>query len=173
MESSDEDLAARCDLASLYDRYARRLLSFLSARGVPDGDLDDVHQDVWIRVHGALSARPFSGHFRGWLFQIARNLVIDRRRKTVPESPLPGDDEFTTTLHDSPAEALTRKEVYDQLSRCLEHLEAREAAVVRGRTGGQSYDEVCAELGIDRNLAYKIYHTATARLADCMRRAGL
>ncbi len=170
LEASDEELAVRRDLAELYGRYARRLLAFLSSRGVASADLDDLHQEVWLRVYRGLAERPFAGHFRGWLFQIARNLVVDHARRPVRGLPLP-DDEF----HDSgpgPAEVLTRRELFEQLERCLGRLEQREAAVVRARTAGLGYEELCDSLGIDRNAAYKIFYQATARLAECMKRAG-
>jgi RNA polymerase sigma factor (sigma-70 family) len=138
---------------------------------VSSNDLDDLHQEVWVRVYRGLGARPFTGHFRGWLFQIARNIVIDHGRRPVRGLPLPGDDEFH---HDGPTppEVLTRRELFEQLERCLGRLQRNEAAVVRARTAGHGYEDVCSTLGIDRNAAYKLYSQATARLAECMKRTG-
>jgi RNA polymerase sigma-70 factor (ECF subfamily) len=169
-EASDEDLAARHDLAGLYDRYAHRMLAFVSSRGVPAHDLDDTLQDLWVRVHNGLQARAFTGHFSGWLFQIARNLICDRARRPAGPGALP--DEDRTVDMETPQAVLTRREVHDQLQRCLEHLDDKERRIVRARTAGEGYDEVCDGLRIDRNTAYKIFHKATARLADCMKRAG-
>lgn len=169
-EASDEDLAARCDVAGLYERYAHRMLSYASSRGVPAHDLDDLAQELWVRVHNGLKARPFAGHFSGWLFQIARNLIADRARKPVLAEGMPGDDFLETG--DTPQAILTRREVHDQLERCLGHLEERDREIVRARTAGEDYDEVCEALRIEKNTAYKIFHKATARLAECMKRAG-
>jgi len=168
--TSDEDLAARCDLTGLYDRFAQRMLAFVSSRGVPPHDLDDTLQEVWIRVHNGLKARTFTGHFSGWLFSIARNVVCDRARKPALPDGLPSED-----LHadlETPQAILTRREIHDQLTRCMERLEDRERFIVRAKTGGDDYEEICQHLRIDVNTAYKIFHKAKGRLAECMKRAG-
>jgi RNA polymerase sigma-70 factor (ECF subfamily) len=167
---SDEALAARRDVAGLYERYAGRMFAFVSSRGVAAHDLDDVLQELWVRVHNGLRSRPFSGHFSGWLFQVARNLLIDRARRPAALAELPADD--PTADHDTPQVILTRREVFDQLERCLQRLDDRERALVRARAAGQGYDELCASLDVERNAAYKTFHRATARLAECMKRAG-
>jgi RNA polymerase sigma factor (sigma-70 family) len=128
--------------------------------------------DRAVPVFRALGKRSFTGHFRGWLFQIARNLLIDLGRQAVRGLPLPQEDEFRSG-GPGPADDLLRRELFEHLERCLRHLEPREAAVVRARTARLGYDEVCVDLGIDRNAAYKLFSRAMARLADCMRRAGL
>src|SRR4051794_14545211 len=88
----DEELAACRDLSGLYGRYAHRILAYISSRGVPSSALEDTVQEVWVRVHNGLAARPFEGHFSGWLFQIARNVIVDRARKPAPPHELPPDD---------------------------------------------------------------------------------
>lgn len=168
---SDEELAALCDVAGLYERYAHRMLSYVSSRGVPAHDLDDLLQELWIRVHNGLKARKFEGHFSGWIFQIARNLIYDRGRKPDRKlEGLPADD--LMAMVDSPPNTLTRREVYEQLTRCIGGLEERERSIVQARTAGDKYDEVCHTLRIEKNTAYKIFHKATAKLAECMKRAG-
>jgi RNA polymerase sigma factor (sigma-70 family) len=168
--TSDEDLAARCDLTGLYERYAHRLLAFVSSRGVPSHDLDDTLQEVWVRVHNGLKARPFSGHFSGWLFQIARNVLCDRARKPASPDGLPAE-ELNANV-ETPESILTRREIHDQLARCLERLDDRERQIVRARSAGEGYEDVCVSLNIEINTAYKIFHKAKAQLAECMKRAG-
>src|SRR5262245_9530523 len=75
---------------ALYDRHAKRLLAFLGGR-VSESALDDVSQNVWAKVWQALPTGFRGGNFRAWVHQIARNAVVDQRRKRGCE-PLPDED---------------------------------------------------------------------------------
>src|SRR5262245_24161416 len=84
-DSSDETWqVARNACEELYVRHARRLLAFLSAR-VHGSDLEDIHQGIWERVWERLPDGFHGGNFRAWLFQIARNYLIDHSRKRRPQ----------------------------------------------------------------------------------------
>jgi RNA polymerase sigma factor (sigma-70 family) len=169
-QPTDEDLAARRDVGALYERYARRLLAFLGGLGVPPAQLDDVHHDVWLRVCKALEQKPFEGHFRGWLFQVARNLVTDRARSRRDAAPLPPPD-LVAGKGGSPLEGLLSAEEKAVLARCLGRLEMREAAVFTLRASGASYDEVCQQTGLDRPTAYRLSFEATKKLTSCVEQA--
>ncbi len=184
-DTTDEDLAAACarrDSAparrhaetafrTLYDRHARRLLAFLGGR-VDSVLVEDVHQDVWAKVWQATPTGFNGGNFRGWLFQIARNVVIDHQRKRKPE-PL-GDDanlvdhRQPSALHEIEAE---RRAV---LAKCLERLEranAKVAELVRCRVAGESYDSICARTGTRPDKAYRVFHQAKAQLQACVEKS--
>lgn len=168
---SDEALAAAGDVAGLYARYARRLLAFLAGRlGVPAADLDDVHQDVWVRVTKALRDRAFAGHFRGWLFQVARNRVIDRGRKRREEGDYPED--IAAGEGPTPLDDLIGREERAALERCLGRLDEQEARVLRLRLAGADYDEVCGELGLVKDVAYRLAFEGKRKLTECVERQG-
>ncbi len=64
----------------LFATWNGRVSAFVRARGV--ADLDEVVNDVFVKAFAAIGS--FSGDeraFRAWLFQIARNRVIDEYRK--------------------------------------------------------------------------------------------
>ena len=169
---SDEQLAARRDVGALYERYSRRLVAFLGGLGVAARHLDDVHHDVWVRVCKALEQSTFKGHFRGWLFRIARNLVTDLARSPRRDlAPLPEPDR----LHGrqtSPLDGLLNQEEKTILQRCLEALGQQEAAVFSLRAAGSGYDEVCERLDMDRTTAYRLNYEATKKLTWCVEQAS-
>ncbi len=97
----------------LFERVARRLVGFLRARGAPDPD--GLANEVLLR--GFRNIHDFEGNeiqFRAWMFTIARNLLIDERRKRsrrpdsvatepaeMPDTPSPGaGEEFTDRIVD-------------------------------------------------------------------------
>lgn len=67
-------------------RYQHRLLRYLLFLTGNRELADDLFQDVWMRV--LVRGAQFNGQarFETWLFTIARNLVIDHRRKRVMAS---------------------------------------------------------------------------------------
>jgi DNA-directed RNA polymerase specialized sigma24 family protein len=67
---------ARDAFERLYRRHASLLLAFLAARARPS-DRDDLHQEVWRRAWDHLLQQFDGRDFSAWLFQIARNALID------------------------------------------------------------------------------------------------
>jgi RNA polymerase sigma-70 factor (ECF subfamily) len=73
-------------LDELIVRYQHRLLRYLLFLTGNRELADDLFQDVWMRV--LVRGAQFNGQarFETWLFTIARNLVIDHRRKRIMAS---------------------------------------------------------------------------------------
>ncbi len=161
----------------LYERYRWRLLGFLKGLGVGEA-LDDVHQDVWLRIWQHLPAKFGGQNFRAWLFQIARNRVVDLGR--VKKQPATGE-ELSGRADPrplGPVEVLIGRELGEaeldrarRLEECLRELEQQNAdgaALVRGRLGGQGYDELCERLRLARQRAQRLFHTLKEQLQRCV-----
>ena len=127
-----------------------------------------MHHDVWVRVCRALAEKPFQGHFRGWLFAIARHLVIDRQRSRRKALPLPDD---LLDQRDAPPVRAIRAEERDRLERCLKRLDQAEARMFRLRSAGADYTEACQELGIDVKVGYRLFEEAKRKLTGCVQKA--
>ena len=156
---------------------AERIRPFVARRIAPP-EVDDVLQDVFVRVQRGLASLRDEERFTSWLFQIARNSVADhqraRARHPIPASPfdddraaLEDDDDreaaralsacvslFVAQLRSPYREAVTLVE--------LEGLTAREAAeivgisvsgmksrVQRGREQLRRLFEQCCEIALD------------------------
>lgn len=71
----------------LFARHHRDVLRYLAhMTGRPD-EAEDLAQEVFIRVIGALRNGGAIGHERGWVFAIARNLLADRHRDRLRQAP--------------------------------------------------------------------------------------
>ena len=163
---------------ALWHDVAARIRPFL-ARQVPAAEVDDVLQDVFVRLQRGLPGLRDEERFTSWLFQIARNSVVEhhrtRARHPLPDAPTdgddlplePGDDDrgaarslsacvslFVARLPSPYREAVTLVE--------LEGLTAREAAdmvgvslsamksrVLRGRAQLRQLFEDCCEIAVD------------------------
>lgn len=104
-DPSDEDLIEAFNrgdagaLDILVERYKKPLHSFLVRMTKCHAEADEVFQDTWIRV--ITKSKGFrKGSFKGWLFRIAHNLVIDWNRRdwkqVSMDAPLGGNDNDST-----------------------------------------------------------------------------
>jgi RNA polymerase sigma-70 factor (ECF subfamily) len=187
VEMTDDELAAACALRNespqdrekaeaafrtLYDRHAKRLLAFLGGR-VSTTAIDDVHQNVWVKVWQALPTFR-GGNFRAWVHQIGRNVVIDHLRKRK-NAPLAEEGELIDHRQGDAARS-EETERRDALARCLEKLEeanARMADLVRSRVAGESYEAYCIRTGMPADKAYRAFHQAKAQLQACVEQQSL
>jgi RNA polymerase sigma-70 factor (ECF subfamily) len=161
--------AAHAAMEVLYHRHVRPLRLFLSARVGQQADVEDVLQVVWQQVWHHLPGGFTGGNFRAWLYQIARNAVIDHHRKPRLE---PRDDlgMRPDPRASSPEAGLVEQARQEALRRCLEKLEPGLAALVRARLAGETYEAICSRLNLAPSRAHKMYHQAKKQLRACVER---
>ena len=82
---------------ALYDRYFERVLGYVRLRIRDEPTCEDVTSTVFTTALAQLRRFRGDGTFAGWLFQIARNAVLDVQRKPAAV-PLP--DEATSSEPD-------------------------------------------------------------------------
>ena len=66
-------------LSMLMRRHQSGLMGFLTLR--VGTEAEDLYQETWTRVAKALPSYRDQGTFKAWLYQIARRLIIDLRRR--------------------------------------------------------------------------------------------
>jgi RNA polymerase sigma factor (sigma-70 family) len=159
--------AAQDACAELYWRYARPLAAFLSAR-LDRSRLEDAHQDIWKRVWQHLPKSFRGGSFRAWLYQVARNYLIDLRRK--PRLSALGDEQALPAAAPEAEQHWIQEEHRDLVRHCLEKLAAPAAELVKARLGGERYPDICRRLNLQPNQAHKLFHQAKAQLRSCVQR---
>ncbi|MBR7107667.1 MAG: sigma-70 family RNA polymerase sigma factor [Lentisphaeria bacterium] len=123
---------------TLYFRYRQMLYGYLNnmLHG-NQAESDEVFADTWTRVIDKLPSYRDDGKFSAWLFRVAKNIFIDRIRRTRPESHSALDDENMPELPDdnaiSPDRMLnasdTGKAIMDALNRLPE--EQKEVFLLR------------------------------------------
>lgn len=91
MEASDTELIRAYTAGDerafeeLYYRYRRQLYGYLNNLIQSNsGEVDEVFEETWLRVIDRLSKYRDDGKFSAWLFRIARNIFIDRVRRSKP-----------------------------------------------------------------------------------------
>lgn len=179
---------------ALWQDVATRLRPFV-ARQVPPPEVDDVLQDVFVRMQRGLSSIRDEERFTSWLFQVARSSVAEHVRAKARHplardehvelpSLAPDDDReasrslsscvslFVAQLPSPYREAVTLVE--------LEGLTAREAAdmvgisisgmksrVQRGRQQLREMFDQCCEIALDARGKVTDYAPRTPRCSSC------
>jgi RNA polymerase sigma factor (sigma-70 family) len=65
--------------------YGKRLFGFIRGRVNSDEDAEDILQEVWYQLSNVVDVNEID-QMSGWLFQVARNKIIDKYRKKTPDS---------------------------------------------------------------------------------------
>jgi RNA polymerase sigma factor (sigma-70 family) len=150
-------------ISDVVTREQSRLRSFIRRR-VPDPrDAEDILQDVFYRLVEANRLLMPIGDITAWLFQVARNRIVDLWRKPRPESfsQTAGEDDEGTVLrmedllpspHAGPEALLARHLLLDQLAMALAELpEAQRRVFVAHELEGRSFQQIAAETGENLN----------------------
>jgi len=165
---SDEALVRRAQadparFGPLYERYAGEIERYFLARvNGHEALAQDLTSQVFTRAVAALP-RYSAGAFRGWLYQIARNLLIDRYRRQRPTTPLDG----IATLHanDPPLdEQVIAEEARLQLQGALDNLGEPQRSILRLRLQGLTGPEIAAQLGLSHEAMKSAQYRAMAKL---------
>jgi len=153
------------NLERLWDQYSRRLGAFIRSRVWDEAEAEDILQEVFIRVHRNLCCQPQWDKPESWIYQIARNLIIDhyRRRREMVEIP-----ESVPAAPDLPEEdpeavlALSLKEMIDELP------ESYRQALILTEYQGLSQKQLAANLGISLSGAKSRVQRARDKLRDML-----
>lgn len=164
------DAGRTIDVAVLYDEHAARLLSWLSGR-VPRSRVEDLHQEVWLRVVRAYETQFDGGNFRAWLFTIARNLIYDGSGNAAGRNTCSLDDMPTMPLDRKaldPAAIVADMERRRLLADCISRLGEPQRRIVALRMAGEDYKTIESTLSVTVPRATALFHAAKKLLKDCV-----
>lgn len=79
----------RPDTEQIWKEVHRGLGTFIGKRVANEAEADDILQEVFLRIHARLDSLKDPDKVTSWLYQIARNAVVDyyrspERRKEIP-----------------------------------------------------------------------------------------
>src|SRR5262245_57862166 len=78
-------------LDQIWRDYHNGLLSFIRRRVGAVDLAEDILQDVFVKAHSRLDTLADADRIQGWLYQIARNTIIDYHRTRKSAEPLPDE----------------------------------------------------------------------------------
>ena len=131
----------------LMERYQRPLLALLQRALDRSPDVEDVFQDVWMRVVRSAHRYDPTQRFSGWLFAIAWNLVKDRWASRIATADV--DLTLVASSEQSPEERAVQTERASRVRSLVASLPERMAqAILLRYFEDLSETDVAERLGI-------------------------
>jgi RNA polymerase sigma factor (sigma-70 family) len=150
-------------ISEAVEQQRSRLRSFISRRVADPSDVEDILQEVFFELVEAYRLMKPVERVGAWLFQVARNRIIDRFRKKKPE-PLAdlnleseeGEsfsiEEFLPSSNAGPEAAYARTVLIEELEAALDELpEEQRRVFIQHEIEGKSFKELAAESGLSLN----------------------
>lgn len=159
----------------LYGRWRRRLFRYLAHQCGQDGAVDELFQDVWLRVVNARQQYEVSAPFHAWLFRIAHNRLVDYWRATnrSPIQEMSGqEDEAYDFMATVPAPDDTRPERMAERKALAEHLlaavqslpDVQRETFILAEDGGLSLEDIANVMGVGRETVKSRLRYAMGKL---------
>jgi len=170
----EQPSAEDADLSAWMAQYGPGLRRFFRRRAAAD-EAEDLVQDVFLR----LQARADADHIdnvQGYLFKIARNVLISRYRAKGFNGLAAHDgwsDELDGPDDLSPERILIGKQEYERLMAAILTLPPRaRAAFVFHRFDHMTYQAIAERMGIAKRSVKELMQRAIDRLSDEMERGA-
>ena len=151
-------------ISEAVEQQRGRLRNFIRSRVDDPGDAEDILQDVFYELVAAYRmAKPIE-QVGAWLFQVARNRIIDRFRKQKPQAVALGqsskdEDDDALSLEEllpspdaGPDAMFARSVLMDEIEEALAELPPEQREVfVANEIEGRTFAEISAETGTSIN----------------------
>jgi RNA polymerase sigma factor (sigma-70 family) len=167
MSPADDELRARELRAWLAD-HGPALRAYFGKRA-PAADIDDLVQDVFLRLQMRASTAPVE-NVQGYLFRVAAHVLIDRRRHDGARGwsgSVPLDEALTPIEERSPERTLIAKQDYSRLILAISRLPPRmRAAFMFSRFEHMTYPAIARRMGNSPDAVKQLVRKALERLAS-------
>jgi RNA polymerase sigma-70 factor (ECF subfamily) len=158
-------------IGQLYDAHHQALFRYVWSRVGERALAEDLTGEVFMRMLSALPRyRETAAPFRAWLYQIARNLLVDHYRQTGNRMNIPlGQVEMVGSAMMDLTTLVEQQLTLERVQQALARLEATQREVVTLRfLSGLSLQEVASVLGKSENAVKALQHRGLATLRQVL-----
>ena len=156
--------------ARLFDHFAPRVKGFLRRNGTAEAQLDDVVQEVMIKVwRYAERFDPKKGKLTTWIFTITRNVRIDLLRKENRPEPDANDPMLVPTPLVKSDDAVYANQAAMRVADALDDLPKEQADILRlSFFEGKSHGEIAEHIGLPLGTVKSRIRLAFDRLRNSL-----
>lgn len=153
------------NVETIYQDFDTHLRRFLSRR-LPDSvAVEDVLQETYLRIHRRADSLREPGSLQAWVYQIARNALIDHYRRQPGHAELPESIAVPDDGDDDDAGQELARSMRDMLS-CLPDKDRQ--ALLLTEFEGMTQAALAAHLGLSLSGAKSRVQRAREKLRDAL-----
>ena len=159
------------EVAGLFDQFRDPLYRYFLCLGLSHDDAGDGVQETFLRLHRHLQGHGDRTNLRGWIFQVARNLVRNEIKRAGRQRTEAMDDAIERQCArgnpmDNPEDQVLQRERLLRLQRAIAKLTSQQRECLQLRASGLRYREIAEVLGIGISSVGELVQRATARLSE-------
>lgn len=154
-------------LGVLYNRYVAEVYRYAYRQVGNREDAEDLTSQVFLQVVRSIGSYQPQGHFRAWVYGVAKNVIVEwwRRYYWTPTLPLEKFLELEPMVERAPAPADGKAEA--SVERLLARLPDRYREVLSLRfLRGYSLEETAQAMGVTVANAKVLQHRAVKKAAE-------
>ena len=136
---------------TLVERYEQPLINFFFTNTRDRQFAEDLTQETLLRVYDQAWDYLPTGRFRGWMYRIARNLLIDNIRRR-------SHDALVRSVRGTGDESCVLASLAEEVAQPHDSADTRELA--------RMVDELLAELPEEQRLTFTLHHFAELSLPE-------
>ncbi len=156
----------------IYDLYFKKIYRFIFFRVGHKEIAEDLAEEVFLKAFGKISGINEDGSFEGWLYQIARNLVIDYYRQKKFTVALE-DVENTLEYESNIIDVLSLRDQQKTLLKLMKELGPEQQTVIKLKFfEGLENTEIAQALDKKEGAIRVIQHRAILKLQELIKKTG-
>jgi len=134
-------------------------------------EVEDVLQQVYIKIHRGLPAFRGEARFSTWVYQIARNEALNAAKRRRFENTPIEEVALAAPEATSPERAYGRRELGERMEAAMARLdESHRLALELRYMGDRSYDEIAEMMQIPLGTVKTYIHRGKAQLKEILER---
>lgn len=163
--------AADEEVLVLFDRHAPSLLRYVASFGLTACEAEDLVQDVFLALFRHLRLDRSRENLNGWLFRVAHNLALKRRKRIQRRVMAPWDEAAHASADPAPNPEmrLLAHQRRQRLTPVIRALPARDRHCLLLRAEGLRYRDIAETLGMSLGGVAKSLARSIARLMNADR----
>lgn len=154
----------------LYDHYIEPIYRFVHIKTGSKHEAEDLTHEVFLSAWQNLKTYKHQGHpFSSWLYQIARNKVIDHYRTRKPQTSIDGLDEDVLKIVGAVENNLETALVMDNVKLAIAQLgQEQQDVIIMKFIEDLSNEEIAKTLGKSEGAVRLLQHRAVNNLKELL-----